>query len=188
MGEMPIRKALVPVSFAGTFKESLEKMAPTRILEDDETPRTGWLVEGEFQLVDGGSPVGRFFFGHFGAGRSFLSMHVKMTDVGPRAWSSMNSTSLAGAGLQGRLARFARADWAKPPLRSRERGGAHLPRALAERAPLRHAQQHRVALKSLTNLPRFRRSGESKGDVGNASPFRLQGCARKPRRLRCVRF
>ncbi|MEP6821210.1 MAG: BREX system ATP-binding domain-containing protein [Chthoniobacterales bacterium] len=81
LGEMPIRKALVPVSFAGTLKESLEKMAPTRILEDDETPRTGWLVEGEFQLVDGGSPVGRFFAGHFGAGRSFLSMHVKITDV-----------------------------------------------------------------------------------------------------------
>lgn len=81
LGEMPIRKALVPVSFAGTLKESMEKMAPTRILEDDETPRTGWLVEGEFQLVDGGSPVGRFFAGHFGAGRSFLSMHVKITDV-----------------------------------------------------------------------------------------------------------
>ncbi len=81
LGEMPIRKALVPVSFAGSLKESLEKMAPARILEDDETPRTGWLVEGEFQLVDGGSPVGRFFAGHFGAGRSFLSMHVKITDV-----------------------------------------------------------------------------------------------------------
>lgn len=81
LGEMPIRQALVPVSFAGTLKESLEKMAPTRILEDDESPRLGWLVEGEFQLVDGGSPVGRFFAGHFGAGRSFLSMHVKITDV-----------------------------------------------------------------------------------------------------------
>ena len=80
-GEMPIRKALTPVSFASTLKESLEKMAPTRILKDDETPRTGWLVEGEFTMVDGGSPVGRFFFGSFGAGRSFLSMHVKVTDV-----------------------------------------------------------------------------------------------------------
>ena len=80
-GEMPMRKAIVPVSFAGTLKESLEKMAPVRILEDDETPRTGWLVEGEFSIVDGGSPLGRFFAGHFGAGRSFLSMHVKVTDV-----------------------------------------------------------------------------------------------------------
>ena len=80
-GEMPIRKALTPVSFAGSLKESLERMAPARILKDDEVPRTGWLVEGEFQLVDGGSPLGRFFFGHLGAGRSFLSMHVRITDV-----------------------------------------------------------------------------------------------------------
>jgi Domain of unknown function (DUF4410) len=80
-GEMPLRKALTPISFAGTLKEELEKMAPARILQDDETPRTGWLVEGEFTMVDGGSPTGRFFFGHFGAGRSFLAMHVRVTDV-----------------------------------------------------------------------------------------------------------
>lgn len=81
VGEMPLRKALVPISFAGSLKESLEKMAPARILKDDETPQVGWLVEGEFQMVDGGSPVGRYFAGHFGAGRSFLSMHVRITDV-----------------------------------------------------------------------------------------------------------
>jgi hypothetical protein len=80
-GEMPIRKALVPVSFAGSLKEQLEKLAPARILRDDETPRTGWLVEGEFRVVDGGSPVGRFFLGQFGVGRSFLAMHVRVTDV-----------------------------------------------------------------------------------------------------------
>ncbi len=81
VGEMPIRKALLPVSFAGSLKEQLAKMAPSRILQDDETPKIGWLVEGEFQVVDGGSPVGRFFAGHFGAGRSFLALHVKITDV-----------------------------------------------------------------------------------------------------------
>ncbi len=80
-GEMPIRKALTPVSFASTLKEQLEKIAPARILEDDEVPRTGWLVDGEFTLVDGGSPLGRFFFGQFGAGRSYLAMHVRVTDV-----------------------------------------------------------------------------------------------------------
>ncbi|MEP6808776.1 MAG: BREX system ATP-binding domain-containing protein [Chthoniobacterales bacterium] len=80
-GEMPIRKALVPVSFAGSLKESLEKMAPARIIADNETPRIGWLVEGDFRAVDGGSPLGRFFAGHFGAGRSFIAMHVKITDV-----------------------------------------------------------------------------------------------------------
>ena len=80
-GEMPIRKALTPVQFAGDLKEQLEKIAPARILKDYETPRTGWLVEGEFQLVDGGSPAARFFAGRFGAGRSHLVLHVKVTDV-----------------------------------------------------------------------------------------------------------
>ena len=80
-GEMPLRKALTPVSFAGTLKESLEKIAPARILRDNESPEVGWLVEGEFTMVDGGSPLGRFFFGHLGAGRSFLAMHVRVTDA-----------------------------------------------------------------------------------------------------------
>lgn len=80
-GEMPIRKALTPIEFAGDLKEQLELLAPARILKDDETPRTGWLVEGEFTMVDGGDPVGRFFLGTFGVGRSFLALHVKVTDV-----------------------------------------------------------------------------------------------------------
>lgn len=80
-GEMPIRKALTPITFAGELKEQLEKLAPARVLTADETPRTGWLVEGEFTLVDGGDPVGRFFLGTFGVGRSILTMHVKVTDV-----------------------------------------------------------------------------------------------------------
>ena len=80
-GEMPIRKALTPVSFATTLKQQLSKIAPARILEDNETPRTGWLVEGEFSMVDGGSPAGRFFLGRFGVGRSYLSMRVRVTDV-----------------------------------------------------------------------------------------------------------
>jgi hypothetical protein len=32
-------------------------------------------------MIDGGSPAGRFFFGHLGAGRSYMSLHVKITDV-----------------------------------------------------------------------------------------------------------
>ena len=80
-GEMPMRKALTPVSFATTLKEQLEKIAPTRILKDNESPRTGWLVEGEFMMVDGGDPVGRFFFGHFGMGESHLVLRVRVTDV-----------------------------------------------------------------------------------------------------------
>jgi hypothetical protein len=80
-GEMPIRKALAPVEFAEDLKQELEKIAPSRIINDGETPRIGWLVEGNFQRVDGGSPLGRFFLGTFGEGRSFLALHVRVTDV-----------------------------------------------------------------------------------------------------------
>ncbi|MEO5718916.1 MAG: DUF4410 domain-containing protein, partial [Chthoniobacterales bacterium] len=80
-GELPIRVSLIPHQFADDLKDELSKLAPARILTDDETPKIGWLVEGQFDLIDGGSPVGRFFLGQFGAGRSFLALHVKVTDV-----------------------------------------------------------------------------------------------------------
>ncbi len=67
-GEAVIRKALIPVEFARDLKEQLEKLAPARVLADDETPRTGWLIEGEFSVVDSSHP-------------SRLAMHVKVTDV-----------------------------------------------------------------------------------------------------------
>ena len=100
-GEMPIRKALTPIEFAGDLKEQLEKIAPARILRDNETPRTGWLVEGEFQLVDGGDPVARFFFGHFGAGQSHLMLHVRVTDV-DRGMVVYEFDMAGGSNLQGR--------------------------------------------------------------------------------------
>ena len=82
-GEIPIRKALTPIEFAQDLKEELEKMAPARILKDYETPRLGWLVEGRFEIVDGGDPALRAMpiAGSFGAGRSFMQLHVRVTDV-----------------------------------------------------------------------------------------------------------
>jgi Domain of unknown function (DUF4410) len=101
-GEMPIRKALTPVEFAGVLKEQLEKMAPARILKDYETPRTGWLVEGEFAMVDGGSIIGRsIFFGHFGVGQSHLALHVRVTDV-DRGVVVYEFDMAGGSNLQGR--------------------------------------------------------------------------------------
>ncbi|CAN5760499.1 hypothetical protein BH20VER1_BH20VER1_04320 [soil metagenome] len=100
-GEMPIRKALTPVSFAGTLKEHLSKLAPARVLQDDEIPRTGWLVEGEFTMVDGGSPAGRFFLGNFGVGRSFLAMKVRITDI-DRGIVVYEFDVAGGSRLQGR--------------------------------------------------------------------------------------
>jgi hypothetical protein len=100
-GEMPIRKALTPVEFAGDLKEQLEKIAPARILKDYETPRTGWLVEGEFQMVDGGNPAARFFFGHLGAGQSHLMLHVRVTDI-DRGAVVYEFDMAGGSNLQGR--------------------------------------------------------------------------------------
>src|SRR5256886_8667289 len=65
-GEMPIRKALAPVEFASDLKEQMEKIAPARILKDTESPRTGWLVTGHFNLIDGGDAYGRVFLCTFG--------------------------------------------------------------------------------------------------------------------------
>ena len=100
-GEMPIRKALTPVEFADDLKEQLEKIAPARILKPHESPSVGWLVDGQFETVDGGSPAGRFFLGSFGVGRSILALHVRVTDV--RSGSILYEFDMAGGSkLQGR--------------------------------------------------------------------------------------
>jgi hypothetical protein len=101
-GEMPIRKALTPVEFAQDLKEELERIAPVRILKDNESPRVGWLIEGNFAAVDGGSPLARFFFGNFGAGRSFLALHVRVTDV-TRHVVIYEFDMAGGSGYQGKL-------------------------------------------------------------------------------------
>ena len=79
-----ITQAQAPTVFAEALKEELEKIAPTRILADNEVAPTGWLVEGELQVVDGGSPVARAFplFNKLGAGRSGILTHVQVSAVG----------------------------------------------------------------------------------------------------------
>lgn len=101
-GEMPIRKALTPIEFAEDLKQQLEKIAPARVLRPNETPRLGWLVDGQFEMVDGGSPTGRFFLGQAGVGRSIMSMHVRITDV--RSGLVVYEFDIAGGSkLQGKL-------------------------------------------------------------------------------------
>src|SRR6266404_8142106 len=102
VGEMPIRKALTPVEFAEDMKEELERIAPVRILKDHEAPRVGWLIDGEFRLVDGGSPEARFLFGWTSAGRSYLSLHVRVTDV-QRHMVVYEFDMAGGSRLQGKL-------------------------------------------------------------------------------------
>jgi len=101
-GEMPIRKALTPVEFAEDLKEELERIAPARILKPNESPRVGWLVEGQFTAVDGGTPAGRFLFGPFGAGRSYLALHVRVTDV-ERGIVVYDFDMAGGSGHQGKF-------------------------------------------------------------------------------------
>ncbi|HEV2096279.1 MAG TPA: BREX system ATP-binding domain-containing protein, partial [Chthoniobacterales bacterium] len=56
----------------------------------------------QFNVVDGGSPLGRFFFGQLGAGRSFLGMHVRITDV-ERGLVVYEFDVAGGSRLQGKL-------------------------------------------------------------------------------------
>lgn len=101
-GEMPIRKALAPVELAEDLKQELEKIAPARILNDNESPRLGWLVEGRFERIDGGSPAARFLGGVLGAGRSFLALHVRVTDVS-RGVVIYEFDMAGGSGEQGKF-------------------------------------------------------------------------------------
>jgi hypothetical protein len=82
VGEKPIRRSLAPAEYSKALKEELEKMAPAMVLKDDEEPTTGWLVESDLVWVHGGSPLIRATpLGALGAGRSFVRIHVKITDL-----------------------------------------------------------------------------------------------------------
>ena len=101
-GEYPIRKALAPTEFAQDLKEQLEKIAPARILKPNEAPRVGWLVDGEFTLVDGGNPAGRALPGQFGIGQSRLAMRVRVTEV-KSGIVLYEFDMVGGSDLQGKL-------------------------------------------------------------------------------------
>jgi Domain of unknown function (DUF4410) len=80
-GERPVRSSLAPAEFAGALKDELCKIAPALVLKENETAHTGWLVSGDLQLVDAGSPAARYAFGLFGAGRSKVKIHVRVVDL-----------------------------------------------------------------------------------------------------------
>jgi len=101
-GEYPIRKALAPIEFAQDLKEQLEKIAPARILRSNEIPRVGWLVDGQFTLVDGGNPGGRALPGQFGIGQSRLAVRVRVTEV-KSGIVLYEFDMVGGSDLQGKL-------------------------------------------------------------------------------------
>jgi hypothetical protein len=80
-GEKPIRRSLAPAAFSDALKVEMEKMAPAMVLTEDETAHTGWLVESNLEWVHAGSPALRALPLHTGLGRSFVLIHVRITDL-----------------------------------------------------------------------------------------------------------
>lgn len=90
--EREIRRSLAPAEFANILKQELEKIAPAMVLKDDEVPRTGWLVEGDFEVVDAGQPTLRAAPGNLiGLGASHVVLHVRITDLDARGVSYVES-------------------------------------------------------------------------------------------------
>ncbi|MEI6351348.1 MAG: hypothetical protein WCP06_09600 [Verrucomicrobiota bacterium] len=80
----PIRRALASIEFANDLKEELSKLAPARVLKEDEYPRLGWMVDGYFELVDAVGHVRHKVCGHSAndlKDRSRVALHVRITDV-----------------------------------------------------------------------------------------------------------
>jgi hypothetical protein len=100
VGEHPIRRSLAPAAFSKALKEEMEKMAPAMVLADDEVAPTGWLVESTIERADVGSQSWRATpGGPFGAGRSHLTVHVRITDVTGRHYTASDKDlSKGGSG------------------------------------------------------------------------------------------
>jgi Domain of unknown function (DUF4410) len=97
-GERPIRQSLAGREFAENLKEELEKLAPAMIIEDNEYPAEGWLVEGSIDVADNGHGGGRGMipFGKFGMAQSEVRIHVRILDVGGRSVSTDKATGALG--------------------------------------------------------------------------------------------
>lgn len=102
-GERPIRQSLAPIEFSQALKEELEKLAPARILQEDEAAPQGWLVEGTIDKVAAGSPVGRAAGppGLNPVGRSRIKIHVRIIDLDHRA--TLVEAKSGGYGRHGRV-------------------------------------------------------------------------------------
>jgi len=95
VGERPIRRSLAPAEFAEDLREEMSKIAPSMVINEDQIPSTGWIVEGQFDVVNAGNPSLRFFpGGPFGTSKVLI--HVRISEV--RGHSvSLDSKDLAGS-------------------------------------------------------------------------------------------
>ncbi len=77
----------------------MEKIAPATVLDNDEAPESGWLVETNLEWVHAGSQTLRALFGPTSLGHSCLKIHVRITDVdGHAVASSDKDLSKGGSG------------------------------------------------------------------------------------------
>lgn len=100
-GERPIRHSLAGREFAENLKLEMEKLAPAMVIERDERPTLGWLVEGSLDVVDGGSPWKRGVVpdSSLGLGKSQVLIHVRIHEVaGHNADNDKDSGKLAKRG------------------------------------------------------------------------------------------
>jgi len=94
-------------------------------------------------MIDGGSPYARFFAGCFGAGQSFLALHVRITDV-DRGTVVYEFDMAGGSRFQGRHGTVRASGLSGDTLRLRKRGGANL--SDFERNPYRYGERANVSL------------------------------------------
>jgi hypothetical protein len=95
VGERPIRESLAPAEFAEALKEELEKIAPARVLREDETPKLGWLVEGELEVVNAGHAGLRAISGPTPLGQSRIVAHVRVIDLDAHRYAVVDAKDVA---------------------------------------------------------------------------------------------
>lgn len=78
-GERAIRRSLAPAEFANDLRDELSKIAPAMVLKENEVAHVGWLVTGDFQLVDAGTPALRKV--GLPLGQSRVKLHVRVKDL-----------------------------------------------------------------------------------------------------------
>ena len=99
-GEQPIRQSLAGRNFADSLKVELEKLAPAMVIEADERPTEGWLVEGSIDVADNGHAGGRAFipFDKLGLAQSKVKIHVRIRDMGRPTENGKNYGALGRHG------------------------------------------------------------------------------------------
>jgi hypothetical protein len=98
--ERPIRQSLAGRQFAEALEEELDKMAPSMIIEENESPRAGWLVEGTLDVVNGGSVGQRAMpvASDLGMGSSKVVIHVRIREIGASGGDDKDASKLGRRG------------------------------------------------------------------------------------------